>query len=637
MIDGIGKLYAKRIVAKFGTDTFDVIENESKRLESVEGVGKKRRIEIKESWSKQRAVRDIMIFLHGHGLSPSRATRLYKEYGSEAVNILRKNPYQLINDLAGIGFKTADDIARKMGQAENSPQRIAAGLHFVIEQAAGRGHCALPREDLLSEACKTLSAEMEPVVQQLDDLLANDRLIEEEIEDRKLVYLVDYAVAEKSVSRQLYQLAQQASNYPEINAGQAIEWFQTSEGFTLGEEQAEAVKRALQSRLLIITGGPGVGKTTILNAILQILVKKRVAPILCAPTGRASKRLNESTGRTASTLHRLLEFQPGGGFSRNLSNPLEGDLFVVDEASMIDIKLMAEFIKALPKDAHLLLVGDVDQLPSVGAGNVLRDLIDSEAIPVVRLTQIFRQAENSQIVRVAHEVNQGKLPAPDNQAEADFFFFERNDSTATLETLKELIAKRIPNKFNLDRRDDIQVLTPMNRNLLGTKSLNQELQQAINPPADLKFEIERFGNIYRVGDKVIQTKNNYESEVFNGDIGYISEITPDPKKIVVQFDSDREVSYEPGDLDELQLAYAITIHKSQGSEFPAVIIPLAAEQFILLQRNLIYTGLTRGKSLVILVGEQKALQMAVNNQESYHRWTGLKQRLKNGDQDQGDD
>ena len=628
LIDGIGKRYAKRIVKKFGVDTFDVIENESLRLESVEGVGAKRRIRIKESWNEQKAVRDIMLFLHGNGLSPNRATRLFKEYGANAINILRKNPYQLVRDVAGVGFKTADDIARKMGQADDAPQRIAAGIHYELENCAGQGHCAMPREDLVSSASRTLSVDPELVKVGLAEEIKADRLADEMINGRELIYAFEYIAAENIVARKLSRLAKLPANYPDIEPDKAIDWFQETHELQLGEDQTTAVRGALLNRVFIITGGPGVGKTTILNAILQILVTKRVAPILSAPTGRASKRLNESTGREASTIHRLLEFQPAGGFARNQANPLQGDLFVVDEASMIDIKLMADFMKAFPEDAHLILVGDIDQLPSVGAGNVLRDLIESEQIPVVRLHQIFRQAENSQIVSVAHSINQGSLPEPDNDPDADFFFFERDGSTNVVQTLKELITNRIPKKFDLDIREDIQVLTPMNRNTLGTKSLNQELQQAINPPDHFKHEVERFGKTFRVGDKVIQTRNNYENEVFNGDIGLISEITADPTRVIVHFDAGREVAYDPGELDELQLAYAITIHKSQGSEFPAVIIPLAAEQYILLQRNLIYTGITRGKKLVVLVGEKRALEMAVNNQESYHRWTGLKHRLQ---------
>ncbi len=627
-IEGIGKRYAKRIVNQFGKDTFDVIENESQRLETVEGVGKKRRMLIKDSWNKQKSVRDIMIFLHGHGLSPARANRLYKEYGANAVNVLRQNPYQMVRDLPGVGFKTADDIARKMGQADDSPQRISAGIHYVIEAAAGKGHCALPREDLISKAVEALGVDQNLVETGLEDLIKTDQLELEEIDGIAMVFSFEYLRAENSVAYTVKAIANVPPDYPAMDPDKEVEWFEKTHGFTLGGEQALAVKGALQNRIFIITGGPGVGKTTILNAILQILAAKHVVPVLCAPTGRAAKRLNESTGREASTLHRLLEFQPGGSFARNQEKRLEGDLFVVDEASMIDIKLMASFLEALPEKGHLILVGDVDQLPSVGPGTVLRDLIDSGALPVARLTQIFRQAAQSKIISVAHAINQGQKPDTAHSPDSDFFFIERDGAESIVETIKHLIQNRIPDKFGFNPRDDIQVLTPMNRNTLGTKSLNIELQKTINPPGPMKFEIERFGNIYRMGDKVIQTRNNYDTGVFNGDIGIIKDITPDPVKVTVQFEGDREVAYVPGDLDELQHAYAITIHKSQGSEFPVVVIPLASEQFILLQRNLIYTGLTRGKKLVIVVGEKKAFEMAIKNQESNHRWTGLKSRLK---------
>lgn len=627
-IDGIGKRYAKRIVEKFGKDTFDIIENESQRLEMVEGVGKKRRMLIKDSWNKQKSVRDIMIFLHANGLSPARANRLYKEYGARAVTVLRQNPYQLVRDLPGVGFKTADDIARKMGQDDNSPHRITAGIHYIIEAAAGKGHCALPRSELVSQAMRVLNADHDLVDSILDNLLGESQLVMEEIDGVPLVFSMEYSRAEISVAASIREYVAKKVTYPEIDPDRAVEWFENHNGFTLGAEQAEAVKGAMINRVFIITGGPGVGKTTILNALLQILVTKHIEPVLCAPTGRAAKRLNESTGREASTIHRLLEFQPGGGFARSLEKRLEGDLFVVDEASMIDIKLMADFLEALPEKGHLILVGDVDQLPSVGPGTVLRDLIESQTVPVARLTQIYRQAAASKIISVAHAINQGQNPDTDNQPDSDFFLIEREGPPAIIETLIHLIRERIPKKFGLDSRDSIQVLTPMNRNALGTKSLNVELQKAINPPGPVKRELERFGNIYRQGDKVIQTRNNYDNEVFNGDIGYIRQIEDDPVQVTVVFEGEREVIYEPGDLDELQLAYAITIHKSQGSEFPVVIIPLASEQYVLLQRNLIYTGLTRGKKLVIIVGERKALETAIRNQESNQRWTGLKWRLQ---------
>ncbi len=623
LIDGIGKLYAKRIVAKFGKETLDIIENHSQKLEQVEGIGKKRRLEIKNSWIQKKAVREIMLFLHGHGLSPSQANRLYKEYGDRATHILRQNPYQLVADLPGVGFKTADDIARKMGQADNSPKRVAAGLHHIVEVAAGKGHCCLPQERLISETTAILQTEPELVQTTLAELLRDEQLVAE----GEMIYGLDCYRAECQVADILRSMCDQPARHADLDAEKAIAHFQEKNQIQLGNEQAQAVAGALRHRSYIITGGPGVGKTTILNAILQILTSATVRTVLCAPTGRAAKRLSDSTGREASTIHRLLEFQPGGGFAKNRTARLEGDLFVVDEASMIDIHLMASFLDALPDKAHIILVGDVDQLPSVGPGTVLRDLIESAAIPVARLTEIYRQAATSLIVGAAHQINAGNMPTVENAADSDFFFFERQSGQSIIDTLQTLIQQRIPQKFGLHPRDDIQVLTPMNRNTLGTKSLNEQLQAATNPEDSFKPQIERYGRIYRTGDKVIQTKNNYDNEVFNGDIGHIAEITPDPAKVIVHFEGNREVSYDPNELDELQLAYAITIHKSQGSEFPAVIVPLASEQYILLQRNLIYTAITRGKKLVILVGEKRALSTAVNNADSLKRWTGLSGRL----------
>ncbi len=628
LIDGIGKTYAKRIVKKFGQDTFRVIEQESQKLQQVAGIGKARRLKIKDSWNRQKAVRDIMIFLHSHGLSTARALRIYKNYGAESVNVLRKDPYRLARDLPGVGFKTADDIARKMGQKIDSPQRYAAGLNYVMQSSDKKGHCAVPKDELLAEAAEVLEAGLEDLAPVLDELLQKQILLGEAINRVEFVFLPDLMAAEKSVARRTMALVDRPAEYPTIDMDAAIEWFERYSGLKLGPEQAAAVAGAIEHRLYIITGGPGVGKTTIINAILKILVAKDMEPVLCAPTGRAAKRLAESTGREAQTIHRLLAVQYEGDFSHNDDSPLEGDVFVVDEASMIDIRLMASLLEAIPANGHVILVGDVDQLPSVGPGTVLRDLIDSGVVPVTRLTQIYRQTEASQIITAAHDINEGLLPDLESAtAESDFFFIERNDPEMVLSTLLHLVCERIPDKFKLDPEADIQVLTPMHGNSLGTKSLNAALQNSLNPPSDFKYEIDRFGTTYRTGDKVIQMRNNYDNDVFNGDIGHIREITTEPVRIFVVFEGEREVKYEPGDLDELHLAYAITIHKSQGSEFPAVVIPLSMQHFVMLQRNLLYTGITRGKRLVILVGDKRALGIAVKNQDSRKRWTGLQGRL----------
>lgn len=624
LIDGIGKTYARRIVEKFDTETFRIIEEESKRLEEVNGIGAARRHRIKESWNRQKSVRDIMIFLHEHGLSTARALRLFKTYGPEAVNVLRADPYRLARELSGIGFKTADDIARKMGQADDSPHRIAAGILYVLEQAEKQGHCALPREKLENESCQTLGCDEALVRTALDRLILEGRLINE----GDLVFPKELFEAEQLVAARLRSLAGASTTLPEIEAEPAIAWFERHHQLQLGEEQAGAVAEATRHRFFVLTGGPGVGKTTILNAILRILMAKKVTPVLCAPTGRAAQRLAESTGLEAATIHRTLEYQPEVGFTRNREKPLEGDLFIVDEASMIDIRLMAQLLDAIPEKGTVLLVGDVDQLPSVGPGSVLRDIIDSDSVPVARLTKIYRQAEASRIVRAAHAIQLGHRPELENDARSDFFYLERSDPEEIARTIENLVQNRIPEGFQLDPRDDIQILTPMNKQSLGTKELNDRLQKTLNPPGEFKLEIERFGTTFRVGDKVIQNRNNYEKEVFNGDIGHITEITTEPSSISVTFGSDHRVEYEPGELDELQLAYSITIHKSQGSEFPAVIVPLASQHYVLLQRNLLYTAITRGKRVVVLVGEKRSLDLAIRNVDGAKRWTGLKERLR---------
>ncbi len=622
LIEGIGPAYAKRMIAKFGARVFDIIENESAKLEDVEGIGKKRRQEIRESWMKQKTVHGIMLFLHQNGIGTARAQRIFKTYGEEALDVLRKNPYRLAADIRGIGFKTADQIALKMGIAQDATERLQAGLLYTLEDASGSGHCCLPRTALLEHATKILAAPPEMIEAQLAALIANEQLVAHQDD----VYLPWLRAAERSIARTMRELMASPASYPDIDPAKAIAWAEQRTQKKLAGSQRACVEAALKNRVLIVTGGPGVGKTTILNTLLVILRAKEVRVALAAPTGRAAKRMSESTGLEAKTLHRLLEYQGEGQWGRNRSRPLSGDLFVIDECSMIDAPLMAQFLAALPSGAHLLLVGDADQLPSVGPGMVLGDLIGSGVVPCVRLTEIFRQAAGSRIITSAHDINRGIVPDLKPHRDSDFFFVEQPDPVALGELIVQLVRDRLPAKYQFDPAADIQVLTPMNRNTLGTHALNHALQNALNPPNETKFEIERFNTTFRTGDKVIQTQNNYDKDVFNGDIGFITAIETDPLKVRVQFEQ-RTIDYQPGELDELQLAYALTIHKSQGSEFPCVVIPASTQHFVLLERSLIYTAVTRGRKLVVLAGDPKALTIAVKKQETRKRHTGLREEL----------
>ena len=627
LIRGIGPVYAKKMVAKFGEKIFDVIESASARLQEVEGIGEGRRQQIKGAWAEQRVVRDIMVFLHSHGISTSRALRVFKLYGEEAIARVRANPYLLARDIPGIGFKTADAVGQKLGFGHDSILRARGGLQHVLSEATGEGHTALPRAMLLAAAAELLGVDEAVVSGALEREVADGQLTIEEIGSETMVFLPALRAAESTIAETLTRLAAQPANYPGIEFDKALGWVQEKTGKTLSPSQMEALRTVLGVRLVVVTGGPGVGKTTLLDSLLKILAAKKVRFLLCAPTGRAAKRMGESTGCAAQTIHRLLEVLPSGGFKRGKKHPLDTDLVVVDEFSMVDVPLMAALCRALPPHGSLVLVGDPDQLPSVGPGAILSDLLASGAVPSVRLTEIFRQAEASRIVRAAHDVRHGRVPEEAGEKNTDFAFLHREEPEEIAKLVLRLVKEEIPRRVGLDPLRDIHVLVPMHRGSLGIRELNAALQAALNPPRADRAEVERFGTKFRVGDKVLQTRNNYDKDVFNGDIGRIMAIDVEERQVGIEFDGRRAV-YEFNELDEVEPAYAISIHKSQGSEFPAVVIPLAMQHFLLLQRNLLYTAITRGKRLVVVAGQRKALATAVRHNDTRRRHGGLLARLR---------
>nr|WP_207477435.1 ATP-dependent RecD-like DNA helicase [Arenibaculum pallidiluteum] len=623
MIKGIGPVYARKLVRAFSETVFDVIEQEPDRLREVTGIGPKRAERIIRGWADQRAIREIMLFLHANGVGTSRAVRIYKTYGQEAIRLITENPYRLARDIRGIGFRTADAVAVKLGIEKTAAIRVRAGIGYALGKAMDDGHCGLPVEELERLASNLLEVEARLVASAMEEELREGAVIADDLDGRRCVFLAGLYRAEQSVAERLKTLAAGSPPWAEIDLGKALEWVEAKTGLILAPSQRDAVGRAVSSKVTVVTGGPGVGKTTIVNSILKVLQAKRTKVLLCAPTGRAAKRLTESTGLEAKTIHRLLEVDPAsGGFRRGEESPLECDLLVVDETSMVDIVLMNALVKALPPEAALLLVGDVDQLPSVGPGQVLADVIGSGAVPVVRLTEVFRQAAESRIIVNAHRINRGQMPDMEPTEGSDFYFVDATDPEDGVRKVLEVVRNRIPKRFGFDPVTDIQVLAPMNRGGLGARSLNIELQRVLNPPGEVR--VERFGWTFCVGDKVMQTENDYDKEVYNGDLGIIAAIDIDESEVLIDFEG-REVAYVFGELDRVSLAYATTIHKSQGSEYPAVVIPLAMQHWTMLRRNLVYTGVTRGKRLVVLVGQRKALAIAVRARNQDRRWSKLRE------------
>jgi exodeoxyribonuclease V alpha subunit len=626
LVKGIGPQYAKRIVEVFGERTLAVIDESPSFLREVKGLGPRRIQRIRQSWQEQKAVRAIMIFLQSHGLGTARAVRIYKQYGDRAIDVVHDNPYRLATDIWGVGFRTADDLAERLGVARDSPLRARAAVRFVLGELSREGHVGFPEAGVIERTAALTGIDEGIVRDAVEAERQEGELVREPSGDEPWVYLKPLFLAEVGVARSLRNLCDGTHPLPTIDVDAALGWVEKRMGLELAGTQRQAVRQAVTQKVLVITGGPGTGKTTLVRGILEIFAAKNLRCVLCAPTGRAAKRLAESTGREAKTIHRLLEFDGGlGGFKRDRQNQLELDLLVVDETSMVDVVLMNRLLQAVPAWACLVLVGDVDQLPSVGPGTVLADVIASGAVPVVRLTEIFRQAGQSYIVRAAHAVHQGELPESAPAGQGDFYFIEADAPEMIVERILTLVRERIPARFGLDSLRDVQILAPMNRSDLGARALNVRLQEVLNPPRPGPA-VERFGWTFRVGDKVIQTANDYQKEVFNGDIGRVAAIDEAERELTVDYDG-RPVAYDFGELDELALAYALSTHKSQGSEYPAVVIPLHMQHFMMLQRNLLYTAITRGKKLVVLVGSRKALATAVERQDTNRRYTALARRL----------
>ncbi|MEW6382031.1 MAG: ATP-dependent RecD-like DNA helicase [bacterium] len=637
LIKGIGPMMAKRIVAKFGVETLDVIENQIGRLSDVPGIGQGRQEMIRKAWAEQKEIRQVMIFLQDQGVSTTYAAKIYKHYGNDSISVVKNNPYRLAADIFGIGFLTADRIAEKVGIPKDSPLRAEAGILYVLNEMSDDGHVYYPYEPLVEKCREMLDISRDGIVQALAAITLQKKIIIEDLnsdlenfhENNKAVYLARFHTCERGIASRLQSLMKMPKYLRPLDIGKAIQWVQGQLGITLAEKQAQAVRTAVEEKVMILTGGPGTGKTTIVKAIIRIYEKLGREIMLAAPTGRAAKRLAETTDREAKTIHRLLEFQPkSGSFKKNEETPLKTDVLIVDEVSMIDTVLMYHLLKAVPLSATLILVGDIHQLPSVGAGNVLKDLIDSGSLKVVELNEIFRQARESLIVVNAHLINQGQMPetrqAPEGEL-LDFYFVQDEEPEKILSCILGLVRERIPKRFGFDPVSEVQVLTPMHKGILGSANLNAELQRELNSS---RKELARGGRIFKLNDKVMQIRNNYDKEVFNGDIGRICGLDLENQEVRVNFDG-REVVYDFLDLDELILAYAVSVHKSQGSEYPAVIMPLVTQHYMLLQRNLLYTAVTRAKKLAVLIGTPKALAIAVKNNRVLKRYTRLAERIRN--------
>ena len=636
LIKGVGPRFANRIVQQFGQETLDVMETDIKRLLEVPGIGKKRVDKIEESWNRQKEIKNVMIFLQEHGVSTSFAAKIYKQYGNQSISVVKENPFRLADDIWGIGFKTADQIAEKLGFEKESFVRLRSGILYTLSTLAEDGHVFAEKEQLIEKAAELLEAKEEYLVMTMDEMLHCEDLIQ----NKDAIYLPAFYYAETGTANKLKRIRR--------TSGEDSLWVKLSKarlesqneklsvdvshiekilGVTYDEVQAEAIRQAAMAKIMILTGGPGTGKTTTTKGVITAFRAYGLKVLLAAPTGRAAKRMTEATGMEAKTIHRLLEYQPPQGYQKNEENPLEGDVLVIDECSMIDIVLMNALLRAVPPAMRLILVGDIDQLPSVGAGNVLRDMIESGIFPVVRLTRIFRQAQESRIIQNAHRINMGKMPDLSNGKQTDFFFVEKDDPQEAAAEILELVKRKLPRHYKITP-EQIQVLTPMQRGEAGAANLNRMLQETLNPDGE---GLRRSGVIFRQRDKVMQIKNNYDKEVFNGDIGVVERVSLEDRTLWVRFEDEKLTEYDVTELDELTHAYATTIHKAQGSEYPIVVMPVLMSHFVMLQRNLIYTGITRAKKILVIVGSKKALAYSVRHVTVTKRNTMLAERLSESD------